>query len=148
MELVLKSFDQLSVKTFHDLIKLRIDIFVVEQNCPYPELDGKDETALHLIMKEGEKIVGCLRILPKTEKQAITIGRVAVHEAYRNRGIAKTLMNKAITYIEEELKEDTIYLMAQTYLKEFYQSCGFKVVSEEYLEDNIPHIDMIRKQKC
>ncbi|MCT4781275.1 MULTISPECIES: GNAT family N-acetyltransferase [Exiguobacterium] len=135
------TFNELTVSSLYQLLKLRTDIFVVEQDCPYPELDNRDQDALHGLAYEGEKLIGCLRILPRKSSGAVAIGRVAVQVDYRSHGIARRLLNEAIAYLQEQ-GEVLIDLQAQAHLKEFYGSFGFEEKSEIYLEDGIPHLDM------
>lgn len=134
-------FNQLGSLTLYQLLKLRTDIFVVEQNCPYPELDDRDQTAVHALAYADQQLIGCLRVLPRNESRAVAIGRVAVHADFRSHGIARRLMNEAIEHIRRQ-EETQIYLQAQAHLKAFYASFGFAEISEAYLEDGIPHIDM------
>jgi ElaA protein len=137
----LVSFDELDGASLYQLLKLRTDIFVVEQNCPYPELDNRDQASLHGLAYENDTLIGCLRILPRNQAGAVAIGRVAVHADYRSNGIARKLLNEAIESIQEQ-GEILINLQAQAHLKEFYASFGFEEKSEVYLEDGIPHLDM------
>ncbi|WP_214849891.1 GNAT family N-acetyltransferase [Exiguobacterium sp. s193] len=134
-------FNQLGSLTLYQLLKLRTDIFVVEQNCPYPELDDRDQTAIHALAYADQQLIGCLRVLPRSESRAVAIGRVAVHADFRSHGIARRLMNEAIEHIRRQ-EETQVYLQAQEHLKAFYASFGFEETSETYLEDGIPHIDM------
>jgi len=135
MKWILKTFNELTLKEFHDIIQLRLDIFVVEQDCPYLDLDGKDFKAYHFFgqLDDGsEKIVAYTRIFaPGDYFKEASIGRVVVHADYRKDGIL--------------FKVDVIKIGAQLYLKNFYESLGFKKIGEGYLEDGIPHIYMIKK---
>lgn len=144
MEIKVKLFSELSVKTLYEILKLRSDIFVVEQECPYSDMDGNDCDAIHLYVEEGENIAAYCRILKKgvTFPKA-AIGRVVVGREYRGKGLARELMEYAMRYVCEELGESSIMLSGQSYLKAFYESLGFKAVSDEYLEDGIPHYDML-----
>ncbi|MFN7250192.1 MAG: GNAT family N-acetyltransferase [Anaerobacillus sp.] len=141
----LKTFAELTNDQLYTLLKERINIFVVEQNCPYPELDDLDQNSYHLFFeKEGEVMAYC-RILPKGLKyDEVSVGRVIVKEAYRRKGIASELMKRAIEFVQSELNETEIKIQAQDHLRQFYRSFGFKPISETYLEDGIPHVDMIR----
>lgn len=143
-----KKFSELSQEELYEIIKLRIDIFVVEQNCPYPELDRKDYKAIHHFIKENNKIVAYLRILPKgVSYDEISIGRFIVKKDQRGRGLAKKILNNAITYIEKEIHETEIRLSGQKYLEKFYNSFGFDTVSDVYLEDDIPHVEMLYNKR-
>lgn len=140
----LKRFNELTVEELYKILQLRSEIFVVEQNCPYQDVDNKDERSYHLFCKEEEKIISYLRVLEKDLSfDEIAIGRVCVSKDFRGKGIAREIMKKAIRFIEEELHGNTIKIQAQAYLIDFYSSLGFKSISEEYLEDDIPHIDMM-----
>lgn len=141
----LKTFDELTKNQLYTIIKERINIFVVEQNCPYPELDDLDQNSFHLFFQEEGEIRAYCRILPKGLKyEEVSIGRVIVKEKFRRSGIATLLMKIAISFVEEELNETNIKIQAQDHLRHFYQSFGFTPVSEVYLEDGIPHVDMVK----
>ncbi len=140
------SFNEISVEDFHDIIQLRIDVFVVEQNCPYPELDNKDKIALHVYGKNEEgKTIAVSRIIPPgVSYPEVSIGRVATNSSERQAGTGIQLMNYTIEMIEKHFGKVPIRISAQEYLKSFYEKFEFKKVSESYLEDNIPHIEMLR----
>lgn len=140
----LKPFKELQIEELYDLLKLRSKVFVVEQNCPYQDVDDKDKKGYHLYLKDEDEIIAYLRILDKNVSyKEISIGRVITAPKYRHQGIAKQMLEKAITFVEEELKESRIRISAQEHLVSLYESVGFKVVSEMYLEDDIPHIEML-----
>ena len=142
----LKPFEALSVHELYDLLRLRSEIFVVEQNCVYLDLDGKDKVALHLIGEFEEKIVAHARLFKAgISFENAAIGRVTVDANYRDRKWGHELMREAIAGILLHFGESKITLGAQLYLKKFYQSHGFVQTSEMYLEDDIPHIEMIRE---
>ena len=141
----IKSFDDLTVHELYDFLRLRSEIFVVEQNCVYLDLDGKDKVALHLFGEFEGKIVAHARLF----KAGITfekssIGRVNVDVNYRDRKWGHDLMREAIAGIKYHFGESQITIGAQLYLKKFYESHGFIQASEMYLEDDIPHIEMIK----
>ncbi|WPC43367.1 GNAT family N-acetyltransferase [Clostridium sp. JS66] len=143
----IKKFNQLKVEEIYKILALRNKVFIVEQECAYLDCDDKDLNSYHLFSEENGKVVAYLRILEKgVSYDEISIGRVVVKENHRGKGISREMMLKAIEFIENTLKEDTIKIQAQVYLLNFYSSLGFKAVSEEYLEDNIPHIDMLYKK--
>ncbi|UPA29122.1 GNAT family N-acetyltransferase [Terrisporobacter glycolicus] len=143
----IKKFNELNIEEIYKILALRNEIFIVEQECPYLDCDDKDLNSYHLFLRENGEIVSYLRILEKgVSYDEISIGRVAVKKSYRGKGISRKMMQKAIEFIENNLSENTIKIQAQAYLLDFYSSLGFKAVSEEYLEDNIPHIDMIYKK--
>ncbi len=144
MEWYLKAFNELSVEELYKIIQQRIQVFVVEQNCSYLDCDDKDVKAQHLYGMEGNQIVAYVRILPpEVSYQEASIGRVLVHQEFRNRGIASELMKRAIDYVENEWHESAIRISAQTYLLDFYGQLGFKATSEIYKEDGLPHIEML-----
>lgn len=140
----IKTFQELTPGELYSYLQLRVNTFIVEQTCPYPELDGYDTDSLHLAYIENGELLSYARILPPGIKYGRTsIGRVIVHQKARGRGLAKQLMQVSIEAIEERWPGE-IQLQAQTYLRNFYGSFGFKEVSEEYDEDGIPHVDMVR----
>ncbi|MCB2362080.1 GNAT family N-acetyltransferase [Clostridium estertheticum] len=143
----LKKFEELKVEEIYKILEIRNQVFIVEQQCAYQDCDGKDENAYHLYLQDNGKIIAYLRILKKgISFDEISIGRVLVHENYRGKGISREMMLKAINFIELNLNEEEIKIQAQSYLVNFYGSLGFKETSNEYLEDNIPHIDMFYKK--
>ncbi|SHG00437.1 ElaA protein [Flavobacterium segetis] len=142
----IKSFDSLTVHELYDLLQLRSEIFVVEQNCVYLDLDGKDKVALHLIGEFENKIVAHARLFKAgISFDNASIGRVTVSAAYRDRKWGHELMQQAIAGIQLNFGESKITIGAQLYLKNFYESHGFIQTSEMYLEDDIPHIEMVRE---
>lgn len=139
-----KPFEKLTNDELYALLKLRVDVFVVEQDCPYPELDNYDQQAIHYFLKINEEFAAYVRILPSNSKyEEVSIGRVLVLKKFRRQGYAQQIMQKAIDYVMNEWKETRIRVQGQEYLKDFYSGFGFEQVSESYLEDGIPHIDMI-----
>ena len=144
MDWSLKNFSDLSVNELYNILKVRVDVFVVEQACAYPEIDNYDQESLHLFLQNNEQIVAYVRILPKNIKhEKVSIGRVLVDKEYRGNGYAEEIMKKAIDHIVNVWQEKTIKIQAQYYLKGFYSSLGFEQKTGVYLEDDIPHIDMI-----
>lgn len=142
----IKPFDGLSVNELYDLLQLRNKIFVVEQNCVYLDLDGKDKVALHLFAEFEGKIVAHARLFKAgISFDNASIGRVVVDADYRDRKWGHDLMREAIAGIASNFNETKITIGAQLYLKKFYESHGFVQSSEMYLEDDIPHIEMIRE---
>ncbi|PYZ92300.1 GNAT family N-acetyltransferase [Salipaludibacillus keqinensis] len=140
----IKKFNELTTDELYSILRERVNVFVVEQNCPYPEIDGKDSQSYHLFVREKGKIIAYTRLLPAgiSYSQA-SIGRVLVIEEYRNTGLGKKIMKRSIDYLHQELKENEIKIQAQEYALQFYESFGFKPVSKVYLEDDIPHVDMV-----
>ena len=144
MQYAIKTFEELTNTELYQMLKLRQEVFIIEQACIYPDIDNRDESAHHLIALDHGKIIGCLRILGKGAVfEEASIGRVVVSECCRGRGIAKKMMQQAIQFIGSAQKEKYIKISAQTYVVPFYSSLGFEAVSEEYLEDGIPHVDML-----
>ena len=149
MKFHLKNFDQLTLTEFHDIVQLRINVFVVEQNCPYEELDSKDNMALHLFAyaeDAPDTLIAYTRIFKQGDyyKEA-AFGRVVVHPDYRKQNVGYALVQKSIEAIEDNFNTSVIKIGAQTYLQRFYESFGFKQVDEAYIEDGIPHIYMLKK---
>ena len=145
MQWILKKFHDLTVDEFHDILQLRINIFIVEQNCPYPELDDKDKIAFHLFgINKQNKIIAYTRIFkPGDYYIEASFGRVAVHQDYRNQKTGFQLVEQTIIEIHKLFGNTNIKIGAQTYLNNFYQSFGFYQVGDDYIEDGIPHIHML-----
>ncbi|TVR38007.1 MAG: GNAT family N-acetyltransferase [Cryomorphaceae bacterium] len=138
-------FPELSLQEWHDLLRLRIDVFVVEQNCPYPELDGKDPDCIHVFGKTEGRVVTVARIVPHGISYAeVSIGRVAVSESHRKVGLGKELMLQCLHEIQQRFGNVSVRISAQTYLRDFYCALGFDHTGKSYLEDGIPHIEMLR----
>lgn len=144
----IKSFDQLTAEELYGILQLRIDVFVVEQNCPYPETDGADLRAVHLWAEMDGKTVACCRIFPAGIKYDVpSIGRVATHADYRGLSLGKKLMTLAVSASASRHNTQEIQISAQDYLLRFYQNFGFVPTGKRYLEDNIPHTEMRRSGK-
>lgn len=140
----LKSFNELSTPELYGILQARTQVFVVEQECPYMEVDGKDLHAYHLYKEENGEVVAYARLLPAgVSYKEPSIGRVLVKEEYRGKGFASELVKRGLSLIHDEWGERTVKIQAQEYLREFYGSFGFRAVTETYLDDGIPHIDMI-----
>lgn len=141
----IKPFEALTVSELYDLLKLRSEIFVLEQNCVYLDIDGKDKIALHLIGEYDGKTVAYARLFDAgISFDNASIGRVVVEANYRDKKWGHDLMREAIAGIKSNFGKDKITIGAQLYLKKFYESHGFVQISEMYLEDDIEHIDMVR----
>ena len=144
-------FLELSVDQLYDLLKLRVDVFVVEQNCAYGELDEKDrnkQTRHLLAYNDQDEIMAYARILPPgVSYPDASIGRVIVAQSARGFGVAQILMGKAIRISLHYWPNENIQIGAQEHLQIFYQQQGFKAVSEVYLEDGIAHLDMLLTRK-
>ena len=146
-QIQVSEFNDLTNFELYEILKLRNEVFVVEQECPYDDIDGNDINALHLFIIENDSVVACCRILkPGVTFPTFAIGRLATKKEYRGNGYARSLMENAIKNIFERVEVDTIMISAQSYLKEFYDSLGFKIVSDMYLEDEIPHYNMMLKK--
>ena len=140
------SYKELSTDQLYKILKLRSEVFVVEQNCAYQDLDNKDDKAIHLIGEINKEIVAYTRIFKKGDYfNNSSIGRVLVRKDYRKKEYGKVIMKKSIEIIKLDPKEEEIELSAQKYLTKFYTDLGFKKKGEEYLEDNIPHVKMTLK---
>lgn len=137
----IKIFQELTLDQLYSILKLRVDIFVVEQNCPYPELDDEDQKSVHIFYEEGEKVIAYIRIIP-TQTDNIRIGRVVTHKDFRGKSLSSKLMEAAMEFIHKNHVSKKIVLSAQEHLQAFYSKFGFASVSEMYLEDGIPHVDM------
>ena len=141
----IKSFNDLTKCELYDLLQLRSEVFVVEQNCVYQDIDGKDEKALHVLGFKNNKIVAYTRIFkPGDYFDFSSIGRVVVAKNERTYKYGYDIMKASITAIEMHYNVSKIKISAQAYLKTFYNNCGFIEIGEEYLEDDIPHIAMIK----
>ncbi|MET0359958.1 MAG: GNAT family N-acetyltransferase [Pararhizobium sp.] len=141
----LRTMDALSAGDLYALLKLRVDVFVVEQQCAYPELDGRDAAALHLRLIEGGVLVAAARLrTPPQPGAPARIGRVVVSPEHRGRRLGETLMREAISACQTTFPGAPIALSAQSHLRAFYAGFGFVATSDEYLEDGIPHVDMLR----
>tara|TARA_B100001093_G_scaffold449415_1_gene455599 strand:+ start:731 stop:1180 length:450 start_codon:yes stop_codon:yes gene_type:complete len=140
-----KRFNQLSITELYDILHLRSEVFVVEQNCIYKDIDYKDQKALHVLLKKNKQLIGYTRIFNAGDyfKNA-SIGRVLVSKSNRKNNYGTQLMEVSIKAIKTKFKASKISISAQTYLKHFYNNLGFKVYGEEYLEDGMPHISMIK----
>ena len=127
----------------YDILKQREEVFIIEQNCIYKDIDNVDLNAFHLMLKEQGEILAYLRILKINENSnEISFGRVLVNKQERGKSYAKKIVEESITFIKNNLKEKTITIEAQVYLKEFYKTFGFVISSDEFLEDGIPHVWM------
>lgn len=142
-----KSFDELTSKELYKIVQLRNEVFVIEQDCIYQDCDGKDLFCGHLWATIGDEVAAYSRIVPKeiSYENEPSIGRVISNQKFRRYGLGKQLLKNSVQIIENQFKTSKIRISAQSYLKEFYSSFGFEQVSEEYLEDDIPHIEMLRK---
>ena len=146
MELVRKRFEELSLNELYDILKLRVDVFVVEQNCPYHEIDDVDKAAYHVYLKDDEGIQAYLRVIPAGVAFAeVAIGRVVARR--RQCGLGTQVLAAGIQTAVDALNATKIELEAQVYAKSLYEKAGFKQISDEFLEDGIPHIRMLLEIK-
>jgi ElaA protein len=145
LQIVTKDFDKLSTNELYDVLQLRAEVFVVEQDCVYQDVDGKDHKAWHILGYKNMKLVAYTRIFKAGDyfKEA-SIGRVVVAKNQRQYKYGYEIMNASINAIKEHFNETTIKISAQCYLKRFYNNLGFIETGEEYLEDGIPHMAMIK----
>ena len=139
-----KDFNELSTEELYSILQLRSEIFVVEQNCVFQDMDGKDEAAYHLMCYEDYKLIAYTRLLPAGKSyRECSIGRVVTKKINRGAGIGKELMAISIEYCYRLFGKSPIRIGAQLYLEKFYSSFGFKKESDIYIEDGIPHIEMV-----
>ncbi|MGH8446291.1 MAG: GNAT family N-acetyltransferase [Solimonas sp.] len=136
----------LDIDTLYECLRLRVDIFVVEQKCPYPELDGLDDRCEHLTVRDAAgKLLGYLRLLPPGLKvPEPALGRLVVSAGARGHGLARALVQEGVRAAQARYPEQDIYLSGQQHLEDFYASLGFQVISQPYLEDGIWHVDMLK----
>ena len=140
MEIKAKYFNELSTTELYELLKARVNIFIVEQNCIYQELDDKDYESLHIFFEEDGKITAYLRAFRK-DKETVQMGRVLTIS--HGSGLGGKLLKEGITQIQALMQPKRIYIEAQCYAAGFYAREGFNVCSEEFLEDGIPHVQML-----
>ena len=145
LQLETKTFQELTISELYQILQLRSEVFVVEQNCVYQDIDGKDEKALHILGKKEGKIVAYIRCFaPKIYFEEAAIGRVVVKETERKFGYGHQILKASIEEIQQRYQTTTIKLSAQQYLTYFYETHNFKQIGEGYLEDGIPHIAMLK----
>lgn len=140
----IKSFRELSTTELYEILRLRSEVFVVEQTCVYQDIDNKDQHAIHILGYFDRELVAYARIFNKNDYfKNTSIGRVIVAENFRDKKLGHELIKTSKQAIEEHFNETTIEISAQEHLKGFYESHGFQSISEIYLEDGIPHIRML-----
>lgn len=139
------SYNQLSIDQLYEILRLRAEVFVVEQDCPYQDIDGKDQESWHMMAYEGDSLAAYVRLLPPgLHYEEAAIGRVVTAMSHRGKGLGRVLMERAIASIPELFeKQQAIRIEAQSHLKTFYGSLGFIVKSDEFMLDGIPHIEML-----
>jgi ElaA protein len=139
-----RSFDSLSARELYAVISAREAVFVVEQNCPYQDADGLDVDAAHLIGWDGELVAAYLRVLdPGVKYSWPSIGRVLTAKSHRGSGAGRQALIEAMRFVPTRFPKQNVRISAQAHLERFYGEFGFVKVSEPYLEDNIPHIEML-----
>lgn len=144
MQVEVKTFEQLGAEELYKLLQLRSEIFVVEQECVFLDLDDKDQAALHVLGWEGSVLAAYARIFgPGDYFKEASIGRVAVREGFRGTGLGIHIMKECIQAVKHRFGHVNIALSAQKYLQQFYTDLGFLTEGKEYLEDGIPHIRMV-----
>lgn len=136
-------FTELSTEQLYELLKLRVDVFVVEQQCPYAEIDGADKDAQHLLVTKDNNLIGYARIV--FEDNQLHIGRIICHANYRNQGVGKEIMHRAMEFCKKQYPKEDIYLSAQAHLENYYSGFGYQSISPVYDWDGINHIDMVYK---
>ena len=142
MQVIVKKFSELSTEELYSIMELRVAVFVVEQNCPYLEIDGLDRDAVHVWLEEGGRILAYLRVMDRgVESEYVSIGRLLAAE--RRKGYGTRILSEGIHVAMEYFGADRIYLEAQVYAKGLYEKQGFKAISEEFLLDGIPHVKMM-----
>ena len=141
MNTVIKNFSELSTEEIYNILKLRSEVFVVEQNCVYQDIDEKDQKAVHLFLEKNNEIMAYTRIFKKGDyyEENPSIGRVVVSKKERGKKLGKEIMLNSIEFIKKELEGRKIELSAQKYLDKFYKDLDFYSEGEDYLEDGIPH---------
>jgi ElaA protein len=141
---ITKSFPELTTIELYQLLQLRAEVFVVEQNCPYLDIDDKDQKSFHVLGYENEKLVACTRLVPVgiSYNNEPSIGRVVTHPSVRKSGYGKLLMEYSIAETRQRFNASVIVIGAQQYLDRFYRELGFVPEGDMYLEDNIPHMTM------
>lgn len=145
MEINIKPYKDLSKEELYRILQLRNEVFIVEQNCPYLDLDNLDEKAYHILGFNKDGICAYTRVFKAGDYfKDPSIGRVAVSKASRSLGYGKKIMQASVEFIDSKWPNQPIVLSAQLYLKKFYEELGFKTKGGEYLEDDIPHIKMVR----
>jgi ElaA protein len=145
LDIKTKKFSELKTQELYDLLQLRAEVFVVEQDCVYQDVDGKDQKALHVLGYNNNQLVAYTRIFkPGDYFSESSIGRVVVKENERQHKYGYDIMKASIQAIENYYNMKTIKISAQTYLRKFYNNLGFNEIGEEYLEDGIPHVAMIK----
>ena len=144
--IITKTFSELDTEDLYQILRLRSEVFVVEQDCVYQDIDNKDQNAIHLYYIENDQIVAYTRIFKAGDYyENPCIGRVVVSKKNRGKDLGKKIMIDSMEYIKQNIKGEKIELSAQKYLDKFYKDLGFYKIGEDYLEDGIPHQRMIKE---
>ena len=144
--IITKTFSELDTEDLYQILRIRSEVFVVEQDCVYQDIDNKDQNAIHLYYKENDQIVAYTRIFKAGDYyENPCIGRVVVSKKNRGNDLGKKIMIDSMEYIKQNIKGEKIELSAQKYLDKFYKDLGFYKIGEDYLEDGIPHQRMIKE---
>ncbi|MDF0706918.1 GNAT family N-acetyltransferase [Flagellimonas okinawensis] len=146
MQITIKAFSELTTKELYQILRLRSEVFVVEQDCVYQDLDNKDQKALHVMgIKDGEVVAYTRIFKPGDYFNNVSIGRVVVNQDQRKYGLGKQIMLASLEAIHQKFPGKSIEISAQSYLLKFYTDLGFNAFGEEYLEDGIPHRRMLKE---
>lgn len=148
MKIESTTFHELSLSRLYEILAFRTEVFVVEQQCAYQEVDDQDQAALHILGTEGNQLVAYARVVaPLGNSVMPSIGRVAVHKDFRGKGFGRKIFTEALQQARSKYPHQDIKVQAQTYLESFYASFGFTTISEPYPDEGIWHIDMILGNK-
>lgn len=145
--LCIKTTADLTPAELVTIFQARVAVFVVEQNCPYQEVDDLDQAATHVMLWDQQQLVAYTRIVPHADGQHISFGRVLVTTPYRGQHFGRQIVTETLAVLQQRYPDQAIKIQAQAYLQAFYASFGFVAVSDVYLEDNIPHLDMVYSMK-
>ena len=146
MKVSVKRFNELSTEELYQILRLRSEVFVVEQDCVYQDVDNKDQKALHIIGNKDGEVVAYTRVFkPGDYFNNVSIGRVVVSQDQRKYGLGKQIMQASLAAINQRFPDKAIEISAQSYLLKFYTTLGFSAFGEEYLEDGIPHRRMLKE---
>lgn len=141
-------FAQLTTKRLYQVLQLRNEVFIVEQDAPYLDLDDKDFSAQHFLAIQNNTVVAYGRVMFDADKKAMSLGRLITKASHRRQGLAQVLMQKMLAYLDIKHSHEDVIISAQTYLEKFYQSFDFITRSDVYLEDGLPHVKMTRTAKA
>lgn len=144
MNFEIKHFNDLTTKQLYEILKLRSEVFIVEQDCVYQDVDYKDDKSYHLFLMDNDECVATLRIIPRgISYDEVSIGRVVIKKSHRGRDLGTSMVDFAIKFVHDTMNENSIRISAQAHLLGFYSELGFKKVSDIYLEDDIEHLEML-----